>query len=191
MLLNEKIIKFTQNTIKKFIMPVLGNRNTESKISPEHITQLDEYLKQCWDDFEQFTKSEYSWLKGDSTTYENILKVRLPSIAWYLSFLRQNNQRELLVDQSTILTWKSRWATPKLPEENQEDYDLFVEFSQIMWELKLLQEEMLLNGSISQRYSSVIAKMLLTNHHGYKDESTTNVVLWMSEVLQEAEDRFK
>lgn len=180
-----------------------------SKISKDHIDLLDEYIETCWDEYEEFIKSETSRSsqKGDSsfesksTTKEFILKVKLPTYAWYLDYLRTNKRKDLIVDKTTLDDWKNKGSKEfdesktnehKTTEELRKEHELLTLFSHSLKDLLLLQEKMLLNWAISNRYSWIIAKMMLTVNHWYKDEVVNknyNFDMWS--VLSEAEDRFK
>jgi hypothetical protein len=112
-----------------------------TEYTPEVINSVRSYLDECIDEQYQLIKSD-----GDkSTTFDNKLKVRLPTIEGLAVYLK--------IHRDTIYAWE---------KEHEE-------FSDIIAELRFKQAEALINNGLSGDYNSTIAKVLLTKH-GYRDE---------------------
>jgi len=155
-----EIIFFNKNKMAKVGRP--------SKIKKEHIIYLNEYLKTCKEEYEQLIKSESNkW-----TSYENKLKVELPTYAWYLYFLSEKDIY-LMVEKSTLDDWKNKWLKilEEKEEENYDDLDkIFIEFYYSLNKLLKLQERMLLNWWVSNQYWQVITKLMLSSNHWYAEK---------------------
>lgn len=113
-----------------------GGRPTTYK--PEYIDKIDEYLAQCVDEQYQLIKSE-----GDKTvSYENKIKVKLPSIEGYSIFID--------VALRTIDSWR----------------DNNLEFLRALEKITRKQKEQLIKSGLSGDYNSTIAKLILSSNHG-------------------------
>jgi hypothetical protein len=110
---------------------------------PEMNQKVDEYLKLCKDEYFQLTKST----GGNSDTFENKLRSRLPNMARLSLFLG--------VPERTLYDWADRHE----------------EFSQSLGKVKKEQEARLLEMGVSGEYNSTIAKLILSSNHGYKERS--------------------
>jgi hypothetical protein len=126
-------------------MPEVG-RPTE--YSPKLLAKANEYLDLCKDEEIQ-TVRLVNEEKG-YTSYENKLKVKLPSI--------EGLARYLGVARSTVYEWEK----------------IHSEFSDILEQVKQEQAERLINNGLSGDYNSTISKLILTKH-GYSDKSETDI----------------
>lgn len=110
-------------------------------------TRAEEYLASCVD-------HEYTRIKTEgtgSTTYENFIKVELPTI--------EGLSIHLGITRETVYDWKGKYPM----------------FSDIVSEIMAEQAKRLLNNGIAGTYNASIAKLMLTKH-GYVEKSdfTTN-----------------
>jgi hypothetical protein len=118
-----------------------GGRPLEYK--QEFVGEVAKYLSKCKDEETEFHKT-----RGEkSDTYERVVKVKLPSIEGLAEHLR--------VSRETIYDWKSKYK----------------EFSDTLDEILVKQHNALVSGGLSGTYSPVIAKLLLSSNHGYKEKS--------------------
>ena len=116
-----------------------GGRPTDYDIV-ETIRKAEEYLASCVDEEYQLIKTE-----GDkSTTWENKLRVKLPTIEGLANYLDTS--------RDTLYEWEKEKP----------------EFSDILRKLRQEQADRLMNRGISGDYNSTIAKVLLTKH-GYRE----------------------
>lgn len=116
-----------------------GGRPTD--YNDQTCIKAQEYLDSCVDE-------EYSRIKsegGASTSYDNYIRVKLPSIAGLAMFLD--------VTRATIYDWKEKYP----------------EFLYILDKILAAQEQKLLEGGMSGLYNSTISKVILTKH-GYVDK---------------------
>ena len=122
-----------------------------SKYNKDTVALAEQYLLDCKD---RYTKVTIYDEDGEPVMDENgkvvtRLKkiVQLPSIAGLAGYLK--------VSRETIYDWSSQ------PEK--------IEFSDIVGQVLIEQEQRLLSNGISGEYNSVIAKLVLTKH-GYSDK---------------------
>jgi hypothetical protein len=120
-----------------------GGRPTDYR-GLETLLKANKYIDSCQDEQYQLTKLD----GNNSTSYENKLKVKLPTIEGLAVYLE--------VRRSTIYDWKEKYE----------------EFSDIIERLQSIQAEKLLNNGLSGDYNSTIAKVLLTKH-GYIEKQET------------------
>lgn len=118
-----------------------GGRPVEYR--PELVQKVQEYIDNHQED-ESYTLVK---TEGDkSTTWENKIKVKLPTIEGLATFLG--------VNKTTVYEWEST----------------YIEFSNVLAELRQLQLRKLLAGGLSGDYNSTIAKLILTKH-GYSERT--------------------
>ena len=116
-------------------------RPTEYK--NEYVGEVAKYLAKCKDKVTEFHKT-----RGEkSDTYERVLKVNIPTIEGFAEHLR--------VSKNTLYDWKSQYG----------------DFSDALDEIIVKQHNALVSGGLSGTYSPVIAKLLLSTNHGYKEKS--------------------
>lgn len=113
------------------------------KYRQEFVAEVAKYLAKCKDEETEFHKTRGE--KSDS--YERVLKVNLPSIEGFAEYLR--------VSKDTLYEWKK----------------LYQDFSDALDEILVKQHNALVSGGLSGNYSPVIAKLLLSTNHGYKEKS--------------------
>ena len=115
-----------------------------SEFGEDILNKTREYIDKCVDEWYTQVKT-----KGkDSTTVDNKLKVRLPSIeglAFYLCIARV-----------TVYDWEKRYP----------------EFAALVDQIRNIQADRLINNGLSGDYNSTIAKVILTKH-GYVDKTET------------------
>lgn len=109
----------------------------------EFVGEVAKYLAGCKDEETEFHKTRGE--KSDS--FERVVKVKLPSIEGLAEHLR--------VSRETIYDWKSKYK----------------DFSDTLDEILVKQHNALVSGGLSGTYSPVIAKLLLSSNHGYKEKS--------------------
>ena len=105
-------------------------------------------------DEEKLQKAK-DYLLGGFKDIENIV----PSAAGLACYLG--------VSKKTIFNWAD-------VSEDDENNPLGVEFLHTFNAIQTKQEMMLINGGLSQQFSGVITKLMLTNH-GYSDKVQTDV----------------
>jgi hypothetical protein len=111
------------------------------------LAKVDEYLAQCEDEYSEFHKTRGE--KSDS--YDRLIKVNLPTIFSFSQFCD--------VPERTLYDWK----------------DQYPKFSQSLEKIVKLQERRLLEKSLSGEYNPMIAKLVLSSNHGYREKSETDV----------------
>lgn len=114
----------------------------------EYIEKVDEYLKLCVDEWEQWTKSTSESQYGGSESFERIMKVNLPS--------REGFSEYIDVPHSTMKGWY------KIPD-----------FSSALEKIDRAQKIRLINGGLTGTYNSTIAKLILSSNHGMRERSET------------------
>lgn len=109
----------------------------------EFVDEVAKYLKKCKDKVTEFHKT-----RGDkSDSYERIVEVNLPTIEGFSEYIG--------VSKDSLYEWKS----------------LYQDFSDALDEIIVKQHNALVSGGLSGTYSPVIAKLLLSSNHGYKEKS--------------------
>ena len=114
-----------------------------SSYKPEYVDKADEYLLSCQDEDYRLVKTD----GANSTTYENKIKVNLPSIEGFSAFI--NHSVKSLYN----------WA-----DENP----LFL---QALEKIKREQKEILIKKGLSGDYNPTIAKLVLSSNHGMSEKS--------------------
>ncbi len=110
----------------------------------EVVVRVQSYLDACVDEQYQLLKTD-----GDkSTSYENKVRVRLPTIEGLALYLK--------IHKDTVYEWEKTYS----------------EFSDVIGELRHRQAQALINNGLSGDYNPTIAKVLLSKH-GYKEEVRT------------------
>lgn len=118
------------------------------KYDPKFVQKVDEYLATCVDEEDEFHKT-----RGEkSDTFERTLKVHLPKVEGFALFIG--------VHKDTLYAWA---------KENDE-------FSDALQKIIVLQHNILVDNALSGNYNPLIAKLMLSHNHGYKEKSdmTTN-----------------
>ncbi len=123
-------------------------RGRPTKYDNTILEKSRQYLKECED--EQIHLLKQANEEKGYETYENKLKVKLPSIEGLALYLH--------IHRDTLYEW----------EKSYED------FSDIIEELKQKQADRLMNSGLSGDYNSTIAKLLLAKH-GYKESTETEI----------------
>ncbi len=129
-----------------------------SEFGEDILNKTREYIDKCVDEWYTQVKTEGK----DSTTVDNKLKVRLPSIeglAFYLCIARV-----------TVYDWEKK----------------FPEFAALVNQIRNIQADRLINNGLSGDYNSTIAKVILTKH-GYVDKTETEHTI--SELSNEEKKR--
>ena len=109
-------------------------------LTPERLEKTKEYIAQCKDENYQLIKTE----GNKTTTYENKIKVKLPTLAGLANYLG--------VGLSTLSNLEKKYP----------------EFAELADNIRTLQEEVLINRGLSGDYNATIDKLLLVKH-GYRD----------------------
>lgn len=114
----------------------------------EFIDEVDKYLAICVDEEKEFHKTRGT----NSNTYERIVKVNLPMIEGFAEYLG--------VSKVSLYEWEG----------------LYKEFSNALDKIRLANHNALTRGTLSGTYNPVIAKLMLSHNHGYKEKTdvTTN-----------------
>ncbi len=114
-----------------------------TKYDPVFVDKVEEYLAMCNDVEDEFHKT-----RGDrSDTFERTLKVHLPKIEEFAIFLK--------VHKDTLAEWAKE----------------HVEFSAALNKIKMEQHNRLVDESLAGNYNPVIAKLMLSSNHGYREKS--------------------
>lgn len=116
-----------------------------TKYSDEMLRKTLEYIERCEDEEYNYEKT----IGEKSNSFEKKIKVHLPSIEG-LSF-------ELRVNKTTLYEWEAEYE----------------EFSNALSELRAKQAKVVLEKGLSGDYNPTIAKLILSNNHGYKERSDT------------------
>lgn len=118
-----------------------------SKYSEKVLDQVEEYLNECVDEYEEWHKT-----RGEkSDTYERVLNVKLPTYEGLALKL------DVVVD--TLLEWAS----------------VHSEFSVSLAKLKQLQKRVLIQKSLSGEYNPTIAKLILSANHDVVEKREMDV----------------
>ena len=118
-----------------------GGRPT--KYTPDLISKVDEYLALCVDSETEFHKTRGE--KSDS--FDRILKVNLPKIEGFARYID--------VHKDTLIEWAKK---------NDE-------FSVSLDKIRAEQHNRLVDETLAGNYNPVIAKLMLSSNHGYKEKS--------------------
>lgn len=114
----------------------------------ETLPKTLEYISKCEDEVYVFQK-----MSGKTDGFEEKVRTHLPSIAG-LSL-------HLGVSRETIYHWESL--------TNEDGSRKYPEFSDTLTRIRALQEQMLIDGGLSNRYNPVISKLILSSNHGYRE----------------------
>jgi hypothetical protein len=118
-----------------------GGRPT--KYTASMIKKVDEYLATCVD-----VEGEFHKTRGEkSDSFERTRKVNLPKVEGFASFVG--------VHKDTLIEWA---------KENDE-------FSVALDKIREAQHNRLIDETLSGNYNPVIAKLILSSNHGYKEKS--------------------
>ena len=150
-----------------------------TKLQERHIELIDDYISECWDEYEEFRKSESTTAMWGSESWGHRLNVKLPTLAWLQLYFskasKSEKNKELRVWSTSIKNWRTKWEELSSNENLTEIEELYVEFLSSLEELLKLQEEMLLNWGVSNQYWQVVTKLMLSSNHGYSEKSETKV----------------
>lgn len=113
------------------------------KYTPDFIEKVDEYLALCVDEETEFWRTRGE--KSDS--YERILKVNLPKIEGFAEYID--------VSLETINVWEKEYK----------------DFSEAIHKIRKAQHNRLVDNALAGNYSPVIAKLMLSSNHGYREKS--------------------
>lgn len=116
-----------------------------SKRDDSFIEKAYEYIDQCIDEPFKLVKSESTSNSWESTSRENKLRVKLPSIEWFGLYIG--------VAKSTL----------------QEREKLYKPFSVALDNIREAQREKLIANGASGIYNPTITKLLLSHNHGIKE----------------------
>ena len=99
-----------------------------------------EYIEKCQDEIYVFQK-----MAGKTDGFEEKIRTHLPSIAGLALHLG--------ISRETVYDWEGK----------------FPPFSDALTRIRAMQEQALIDGGLSNRYNHVIAKLILSSNHGYKE----------------------
>jgi hypothetical protein len=132
-----------------------------SEYKPIYIEKVDEYLKACEDEWEEFHKT-----RGDkSDTYERYLKVNLPKIEGFAEYIG--------VSRKTIYNW-------------QKDHE---DFAEACDKILSKQKSILIDNGLAGIYSPVITKVLLSANHDTKEAIDTTQSTFSDEQVDRIAER--
>lgn len=119
-----------------------------TKYSEEMLSKTLAYIERCEDEEYDYNKT----VGSTSNSYEKRIRVNLPSIEG-LAF-------ELRVNKTTLYEWEAEHE----------------EFSNALNELRSKQAKVVMEKGLSGDYNPTIAKLILSNNHGYRErtDTTTN-----------------
>lgn len=126
---------------------------------PEVLIQTKEYIQGCIDEPYTLVKTEGK----DSTTWENKLRVNLPT--------KERLALKLGVSRPTVYKWAEKYP----------------EFSELLEELMAIQADRLVQGGLSGDYNPTISKVMLSNH-GYIEKNSVEQNMEV-EVLSEKDKK--
>lgn len=114
----------------------------------EYIEAVEKYLKTCQDQEDEFHKLRSAKADG----YDRLVRVQLPTFEGFAHFIGVNT--------SSLYEWDKK----------------FPEFSNELVRIKEEQKKRLLNKGLSGDYNPIIAKLILSAHHGLTERTdiTTN-----------------
>lgn len=110
----------------------------------EYLTRIDEYLEQNKDEYTHLIKSE---TERGYTTYENKLRVNLPSKEKYAKWLG--------VAIQSMYEWEKKHPN----------------FSEALKKILVEQKHRLIDMGLSGDYNSTIAKLMLSHNHGMHEKT--------------------
>lgn len=122
-------------------MTVKGKVGRPMEYGSEVIDKTKRYIQDCIDEPYQQIKTEGK----DSTTWENKLKVKVPTKEGLALFL--------CVSRQTIYDWGKKYP----------------EFAELLEQMMAIQADRLVQGGLSGEYNSTISKVMLSNH-GYVEK---------------------
>lgn len=127
--------------------PARPGEGRPTKYSEEMLRLAWEYLEQCTDEIYDYVTGESSSDKSSSTSWQQKVRVRLPTI--------EGLCLKLQIDETTAYDWG---------EQNPE-------FSITLKTIKRKQKEMLIAGGVSGLYNPLITKLVLAANHGMSDKT--------------------
>lgn len=118
-----------------------------TKYKPEMCDMVDDYLAIAVDEEYDYIKSE----SGSSVTREQKLRVKLPTVDGFASYLD--------VATSSVNLWATQYP----------------EFSEALEKIKREQRNRLLDKGLNGQYNSTIAKLILSANHGISEQKKVDV----------------
>ena len=125
-------------------MPIKMGR--PAKYTDDFIREVDEYLALCVDEEKEFHRTRGVQSDG----YQRILKVNLPKIEGFASYLG--------VHKDTLIDWAKK-------NDN---------FSVALDKIRTEQHNRLVDETLAGNYNPVIAKLMLSSNHGYREKTETD-----------------
>ncbi len=133
----------TKKVTKKVVESKKRGKGRPTKYKPDLIEKVDEYLKTCVEEVEDYIKSD----GAKSTSYQRIVHANIPKRQGFASYIDVN------VD--TLNEWSKKYP----------------DFSVALKKIDREQHNRLVEGGLSGTYSPVITKLMLSNNHGYREKS--------------------
>lgn len=120
-----------------------------SEYREEYIQKVGEYLESHQDEEVQVVKQANQGRGYEM--YDNKLKVRLPTIEGFARYIN--------VNKTSLYEWEK----------------IHPEFSNALDNIRIEQQERLINQGLSGEYNSTIAKLILSSNHGMREKSETDL----------------
>lgn len=129
----------------------MAGKGRPTKYKKEYIAKIAEYLKTCVDEEFDWTKSTSDSSKGSSESWEHRIKVHLPSIEGFATYLN--------VDRNTIYNWA---------DENKD-------FLRALEKIEVEQKKVVLAKGLSGDYNPTIAKLILSANHNMREKVDSDI----------------
>lgn len=141
-----------------------GKKGRPTKYTPKLIQMVDEYLESCVDVEDEFHKTR----GNTSDSYERTRKVNLPKIEGFARYID--------VHKDTLIEWA---------KENDV-------FSVALDKIRTEQHNRLVDETLAGNYNPVIAKLMLSSNHGYREktenEQNINMLGFVKDVYNKADE---
>lgn len=118
----------------------MTKRGRPTKYGPKILKKVQEYIEKCKDDEYIFQK-----MSGKTDGFEEKIRTHLPTLAGLALYLG--------IDKDTVQEWGKEKP----------------EFSVSLSRIKQMQEQILIDNGLSNRYNPLIAKLILSSNHGYRE----------------------
>lgn len=128
-------------------MPAPKGNTNNLKYKKEYINEIDNYLKECHDEYEKVEKQS----SESAILYERKLKVNLPSIEGFSKYIG--------ISRKTLYNWS----------------DSYVEFENALDKISEAQKKVLIEKGLSGDYNSTIAKLVLSVNHNMIERKEIDV----------------